>query len=161
MYREFMYCRTWMWNISMKHLWQWKKKIWLRWFVNVCACPALNLILDDWKAMVEDLRHPNTEVEIAIAGKYIQLHDAYLSVAEALKHGGIAGHASVKIRWVDSEDITENSCEELLGGVDGILVPGGFWNQGTEEGKILTVKYARENKDSLFGNLSGNADRDH
>ena len=118
----------------------------------VCEClrlPCPEPDLDDWKAMVEDLRHPNTEVEIAIAGKYIQLHDAYLSVAEALKHGGIAGHASVKIRWVDSEDITENSCEELLGGVDGILVPGGFGTRGTE-GKSTDSEICQREQDSFW-----------
>ena len=61
-----------------------------------------------------------------IVGKYIQLHDAYLSVVEALKHGGIAGHVSVKLRWVDSEDIEKQGCEGLLSGVHGILIPGGL-----------------------------------
>ena len=119
----------------------------------VCEClrlPCPEPDLEDWKSMVADLRNPNTEVEIAVVGKYIQLHDAYLSVAEALKHGGIAAHASVKVRWVDSEFITESSCGELLGGLDGILVPGGFGTRGTE-GKILAVKYARENEIPFLG----------
>ena len=119
----------------------------------VCDClrlPCPEPDLEDWKSMVADLRNPNTEVEIAVVGKYIQLHDAYLSVAEALKHGGIAAHASVKVRWVDSEFITESSCGELLGGLDGILVPGGFGTRGTE-GKILAVKYARENQIPFLG----------
>lgn len=119
----------------------------------VCEClrlPCPEPDLEDWKSMVADLRNPDTEVEIAVVGKYIQLHDAYLSVAEALKHGGIAAHASVKVRWVDSEFITESSCGELLGGLDGILVPGGFGTRGTE-GKILAVKYARENEIPFLG----------
>ncbi len=119
----------------------------------VCEClrlPCPEPDLEDWKSMVADLRNPNTKVEIAVVGKYIQLHDAYLSVAEALKHGGIAAHASVKVRWVDSEFITESSCGELLGGLDGILVPGGFGTRGTE-GKILAVKYARENEIPFLG----------
>ena len=70
-----------------------------------------------------------------MVGKYIQLHDAYLSVVEALKHGGIAARANVKIRWVDSEEITPENVAEKLKGVDGILVPGGFGTRGTE-GKI-------------------------
>ena len=119
----------------------------------VCEClrlPCPEPDLEDWKSMVDDLRHPDTEVEIAVVGKYIQLHDAYLSVAEALKHGGIAGHASVRLRWVDSENITEKNCGELLQGLDGILVPGGFGSRGTE-GKILAVQYARENKIPFLG----------
>lgn len=120
----------------------------------VCGC--LNLEdhkpdLADWEAMVDALKNPSTEVEIAIVGKYVQLHDAYLSVVEALKHGGIKSRASVHIRWVDSEDITdENTCVSLLKGVNGILVPGGFGTRGTE-GKIMAIHYARENKIPFLG----------
>lgn len=111
-------------------------------------CPQPDL--DDWISMVNDLRHPQTEVEIAIVGKYIQLHDAYLSVVEALKHGGIANHANVHIRWIDSEHLTTENYEESLKGLDGILVPGGFGTRGTE-GKILAVQYAREHKIPFLG----------
>lgn len=111
-------------------------------------CPEPDL--EDWKCMVNDLRNPETEVEIAIVGKYIQLHDAYLSVVEALKHGGIASRANVQIRWIDSETLDESNYEESLAGLDGILVPGGFGTRGTE-GKILAVKYARENKVPFLG----------
>lgn len=111
-------------------------------------CPEPDL--EDWKCMVNDLRNPETEVEIAIVGKYIQLHDAYLSVVEALKHGGIASRANVQIRWIDSETLDESNYEESLSGLDGILVPGGFGTRGTE-GKILAVKYARENKVPFLG----------
>ncbi len=89
-------------------------------------------------------------MEIAIVGKYIQLHDAYLSVVESLKHGGIAERASVKIRWADAEEITEENVAERLKGVKGILVPGGFGTRGTE-GKIAAIRYARENKIPFLG----------
>ncbi len=120
------------------------------------ACECLKLEcpkpeLADWEAVVDALKNPTTAVEIAMVGKYVQLHDAYLSVVEALKHGGIAGRASVSIRWVDSEDITDTlACEKLLDGVDGILVPGGFGTRGTE-GKILAIQYARELKIPFLG----------
>lgn len=84
-------------------------------------CPEPDL--SDWTHMVEALRHPNKEVTIALVGKYIQLHDAYLSVVEALKHGGIASHANVHLKWVDSELVTEENVAEYLSDVDGVLVP--------------------------------------
>ena len=111
-------------------------------------CPEPDL--RDWKEMVNSLRHPETDVEIAMVGKYIQLHDAYLSVAEALKHGGIAAHANVKIRWVDSEEVNKENVAQMLKGVDGILVPGGFGTRGTE-GKITAIQYAREQKIPFLG----------
>ena len=87
-------------------------------------CPKPNL--DDWKEMVEALRSPTQEVTIALVGKYIQLHDAYISVVEALKHGGISQHATVNIKWIDSETVTDENISSLLADADGILVPGGF-----------------------------------
>ena len=111
-------------------------------------CPEPDLT--DWKEMVYRLKNPETEVEIAIVGKYIALHDAYLSVVEALKHGGIAVRANVKIRWVDSEEIQKETVEEFLKGVGGILIPGGFGCRGTE-GKITAVRYAREKKIPFLG----------
>ena len=111
-------------------------------------CPKPDL--SDWKEMVNDLRNPQSEVEIAMVGKYIQLHDAYLSVVEALKHGGIASRANVKIRWVDSEEVNDENVADVLKGVDGILVPGGFGTRGTE-GKISAIRYARENKIPFLG----------
>lgn len=119
----------------------------------VCEClhlPCPQPDLTDWRAMVDNLRNPQSETEIAIVGKYIQLHDAYLSVVEALKHGGIAARVNVHIRWVDSEEIERRGCEALLAGVDGILIPGGFGSRGTE-GKIQAVQYARENKIPFLG----------
>ncbi len=113
------------------------------------ACECLNLPcpepdLSDWTEMVEALHNPTKEVEVALVGKYISLHDAYISVVEALKHGGIAHHATVNIRWIDSEDLTEENVEEKLAGVQGIVVPGGFGSRGID-GKITAIQYAREN----------------
>ena len=111
------------------------------------ACECLHLDcpepdLTDWKKMVEDLRHPTDEVQIALVGKYVSLHDAYISVVEALKHGGITNHATVHIKWIDSETVTSENVEELLGDCNGVLVPGGFGSRGIE-GKILAIQYAR------------------
>ena len=111
-------------------------------------CPEPDL--SDWTHMVEALRHPNKEVTIALVGKYTQLHDAYLSVVEALKHGGIASHANVHLKWVDSELVTEENVAEYLSDVDGVLVPGGFGNSGIE-GMITAIRYARENKIPFLG----------
>ena len=111
-------------------------------------CPEPDL--SDWTHMVEALRHPNKEVTIALVGKYTQLHDAYLSVVEALKHGGIASHANVHLKWVDSELVTEENVAEYLSDVDGVLVPGGFGNRGIE-GMITAIRYARENKIPFLG----------
>lgn len=113
----------------------------------VCEClhlPCPEPDLAAWRRMVKDLERPEKKVTVAIVGKYVSLHDAYLSVAEALKHGGIANRTEVEIRWIDSEEITQDNSDELLRGVSGILVPGGFGTRGTE-GKILAVNYARVN----------------
>ena len=119
------------------------------------ACECLHLDcpepdLSDWKDMVHALRNPTQEVTVALVGKYIQLHDAYISVVEALKHGGIASSAVVNIKWVDSEEITADNVNEIFKDVQGILVPGGFGHRGTE-GKILAAKYARENNVPYLG----------
>ena len=119
------------------------------------ACECLNLPcpepnLADWTAMVDALRHPTSEVTVALVGKYIQLHDAYISVVEALKHGGIASRAVVHIKWVDSELVTDENAAEYLRDVGGILVPGGFGDRGTE-GKISAIRYAREHQVPFLG----------
>lgn len=111
-------------------------------------CPEPDL--QDWKNMIDSLKNPKHNVTIAMVGKYIQLHDAYLSVVEALKHGGIAAHAEVNIKWIDSEELENSNVKEMLGDADGILVPGGFGTRGTE-GKIAAIKYARENKIPFLG----------
>lgn len=112
------------------------------------ACECLKLDcpkpdLTDWRAMIDAWKHPQDEVTVALVGKYIQLHDAYISVVEALKHGAVANHVNVTIRWVDSEELTLENAEELLGGVSGILVPGGFGSRGID-GKLTAIRYARE-----------------
>ncbi len=112
----------------------------------VCEClriPCPEPDLDRWRAMVDDLHGSCREVTVAIVGKYVALHDAYLSVVEALRHGGIANRTRVEIRWVDAEEVTKDTREALLQDVDGILVPGGFGQRGTE-GKIQAIGYARE-----------------
>ena len=106
--------------------------------------------LQDWEEMLYKLKNPTHRVEIAIVGKYVALHDSYISVVEALKAGGMNCGASVKIRWVDSEDVEANGAEAMLSGVHGILVPGGFGTRGTE-GKIAAARYARENGIPYFG----------
>ncbi len=119
------------------------------------ACQCLNLPcpepdLDEWRAMIDAWKHPEKEVTVALVGKYIQLHDAYISVVESLKHGGVANRASVNIKWIDSETVTPENVGELLGDVSGILVPGGFGSRGIE-GKIQAIKYARENQIPFLG----------
>ncbi len=119
----------------------------------VCEClklPCPTPDLDAWEQMVETLHHPRHTVTIGLVGKYISLHDAYLSVAEALKHGGIANKCEVDIRWIDSEEVTEENAEELLHDLDGIIVPGGFGFRGIE-GKILAIEYARVHKIPFLG----------
>lgn len=125
---------------------------------NLCRIVAEKLRLDcrpepdlaDWQHMVETSRNLQHTAHIALVGKYVALHDAYLSVVEALKHGGFANNADIDIKWVQSEDITPETVEQLLGDVDGILVPGGFGERGVE-GKIQAAKYARETGKPYFG----------
>ena len=119
----------------------------------VCEClsiPCPEPQLGDWTQMVDALKNPTSEVTIALVGKYIQLHDAYLSVMEALKHGGIANRTKVSIKWVDSEFLTPEILDDTFAGVDGIIIPGGFGSRGTE-GMILAANYARENKIPFLG----------
>ena len=106
--------------------------------------------LADWQQMVERIKARETSVTIGLVGKYVGLHDAYLSVAEALRHAGYAQGAQVEIRWIDSETITPETCAHTLAGLDGILVPGGFGSRGIE-GMILAAKYARESDVPYFG----------
>ena len=110
--------------------------------------PAPNL--REWETMVEQIKTRSHTVRIGLVGKYVQLHDAYLSVAEALRHAGFALGTKVDIDWIDSETITEDSCEGILGRLDGILVPGGFGHRGIE-GMILAAQYAREHHLPYFG----------
>lgn len=104
-----------------------------------CAQPDLK----DWEAMLEALRNPVRTVKIGMVGKYVELHDSYISVNEALKHGGIETRSAVDIHWIDSESLEGDAdLDEVLGGMDGILVPGGFGSRGIE-GKIKAANYAR------------------
>ncbi len=106
--------------------------------------------LSEWESMVERIKTRIKKVTIGLVGKYVQLHDAYLSVAEALHHAGYANGADVVIDWIDSETLTESTYRDHLAAVDGIIVPGGFGNRGIE-GMILAARYARENDVPYFG----------
>lgn len=110
--------------------------------------------LGGWREMVKivkDLMNgEHEEVTISLVGKYVALHDAYISIVESLKHGGIANYANVNINWVDSEKVTAKNVDKLLKKSDGILVPGGFGDRGIE-GKIIAAQYAREHKIPYFG----------
>ena len=106
--------------------------------------------LEDWRAMADSLHRLSRRVRIALVGKYVQLHDAYLSVMEALRHAGFAAGAEIDIDWIDSESVTEENCSALLEHADGILIPGGFGNRGIG-GKILAARYARENGVPFLG----------
>ena len=105
-----------------------------------------------WKEMVHKILNPNKDITVAIVGKYVALHDAYLSVVEALDHAGIATGTKVNIRWIDSEELDDTSVDpkEVFDGVEGIIVPGGFGSRGVE-GKIRTIQYARENNIPYLG----------
>ena len=106
----------------------------------ICHMPDLT----EWATMVHRAKHPSGRVSIALVGKYVTLHDAYLSVAEALTHAGIENGVKVDIRWIDSETVTDENAARLLSDCQGVLVPGGFGSRGVE-GKIAAIRYAREN----------------
>ena len=106
--------------------------------------------MSEWQEMLDRISARDKTVKIALCGKYVQLHDAYLSVAEALRHAGYENKSFIDIKWVDTELITEYTADEYLSDVDGILVPGGFGNRGVE-GKIIAAKYARENDIPYLG----------
>ncbi|MBR2532292.1 MAG: CTP synthase [Lachnospiraceae bacterium] len=107
--------------------------------------------LKEWTEMVERVNAARSHcVEIGLVGKYVGLHDAYLSVAEALHHAGFSHNVHINIRWIDSEGIRAENAGEVLSGLDGIIVPGGFGSRGIE-GMIITARYARENRIPYFG----------
>ncbi|MDR1564749.1 MAG: CTP synthase [Oscillospiraceae bacterium] len=118
--------------------------------LNYFGMEERSIDISDWEDMVNKALNLKENVKIAIVGKYISLHDAYLSVVEALKHGGIANDVGIDFKWVDSETVTDENVGEIFGDVDGILVPGGFGTRGIE-GKISAARYARENKVPYFG----------
>ena len=114
------------------------------------ACKCLKLDcktpdMEEWQTMVHTLKNLEKDVTVALVGKYTSLHDAYISVVEALKHGGLAHKSNVTIKWIPSEDLNEENADELLHDVSGILVPGGFGDRGID-GKITAIRYAREKK---------------
>lgn len=106
--------------------------------------------LSDLQSLVERIKNLEKRTKIALVGKYVDLHDAYISIAEALKHAGYYNGIAVEIKWINSEYLTEEKADEMLSDADGILVPGGFGDRGIE-GKITAVKYAREHKVPFFG----------
>ncbi|BBF44972.1 CTP synthase [Lachnospiraceae bacterium KM106-2] len=119
------------------------------------ACECLKLDpkepdLTGWKNMVHALKNPEKDVKVALVGKYTDLHDAYISVVESLKHGAVAHNSAVEIKWIPSETVTDETVDELLNDVSGILVPGGFGDRGIE-GKIRAIQYARENDIPFLG----------
>ena len=119
------------------------------------VCRELSLItkepdLKEWKAMVKRIKERPYYTHIGLVGKYVELHDAYLSVAEAMRHAGYSLNTHIKIHWISSELINDETAKEYLKDLDGIIVPGGFGNRGIE-GMISAVRYARENNIPLFG----------
>ena len=106
--------------------------------------------LKEWREIVAKIKSPQEKVTIAVVGKYVSLPDAYLSVAEALRHGGVFQDTEVQIKWVNSELIETKGVAEVIGKVDGILVPGGFGNRGIE-GKIEAIRWAREQQIPFLG----------
>ncbi len=106
--------------------------------------------LSDWTAMVERIKARPHTVHIGLVGKYVALHDAYLSVAEAMRHAGYSLNTHIKIHWIDSETVTYENAGEILSGLDGIIVPGGFGSRGIE-GMIAAARCAREQKIPYFG----------
>lgn len=106
--------------------------------------------LTQWRQMCDRWMHPKRRVDIALVGKYTKLHDAYLSVAEALRHAGVANDAHVEIHWIDSETITPENVGEILGDMSGIIVPGGFGSRGID-GMIESIRYAREHRIPFLG----------
>ncbi len=112
--------------------------------------PSDTIDLSEWNSMLERIHNRSRTVHIALVGKYVKLHDAYLSVKEALHHGGYETDAHVDIHWVESEDITPETAEDLFRGIDGIIVPGGFGGRGIT-GMIEAARYAREHDIPYFG----------
>jgi CTP synthase len=104
----------------------------------------------DWETLVRRMDGRSREIEVALVGKYVQLHDAYISVVEALKHAGIFHGSRVRVRWVDSEHVTDENAADVLRGVDAVFVPGGFGDRGIE-GKVAAARYARENGVAYLG----------
>lgn len=119
------------------------------------ACECLHLDcpepdMTEWQTMVENLKTLNRDVTVALVGKYTSLHDAYISVVESLKHGGLAHKSNVNIKWLSSEEINNDNVAELLKDVSGVIVPGGFGDRGTD-GMLCAIRYVRENNIPYLG----------
>lgn len=114
------------------------------------ALPCRTPDLENWTAIVEKQKNLSQRVKIALVGKYVELHDAYISVVESLKHAGIYNDAEIDIQWVNAEELDQQDVKEVLKDADGILVPGGFGDRGVE-GKIKALQYARENQIPMLG----------
>ncbi len=120
---------------------------------TVCECLHMECPqpdLQDWKDMITRWKNPKHHVKIALVGKYVSLHDAYISVVEALKHGAVSNDAEVEIKWVDSELVSRYNVSDVFSDIDGIIVPGGFGDRGTE-GMIISIQYAREHNIPYLG----------
>ncbi len=118
--------------------------------VDKLALPAGTLDMSDWRAMLQRMRTPEHEVTIGVVGKYIEHRDAYKSIYEALDHAGVANRTRVLIKRIEAEELESQDPEAILGGLDAILVPGGFGNRGVE-GKVEAIRFARENNVPYFG----------
>jgi len=123
--------------------------------LDTLVCEKLNIVPNEidnseWVSMVNNIKNLSKKVKIALVGKYVELHDAYISVVEALSHGGYANDADVEIKWINAVDLDDENIESQLKDVDGILVPGGFGDRGIE-GKIKAIQWARENKKPFLG----------
>jgi len=118
--------------------------------VKLLDLPYKRKNLSEWQELVQTIKNPQGEVTIGIVGKYVSYEDSYKSLAEALLHGGVASNVDVKLKWIESEEMSGDGLEKALSKVDGILIPGGFGDRGVE-GMISAVRYARENKIPYFG----------
>jgi len=123
--------------------------------LDTLVCQKLNLACNEvdnteWIDMVERMKKLSNKVTIGLVGKYVELHDAYISVVEALKHGGLYNDIDVDIEWINAEEVNKDNVSEVLKNIDGVLVPGGFGDRGVE-GKIESIRWARENKVPFFG----------
>lgn len=141
-------------NLTVEHIYEAPMMLEESGFSSV-VCRELGLDapqaeLSEWKAMLGRIKSADGKVKIGLAGKYVKMYDAYLSVAEALRHGGYENGVNVEIEWIEAEDITADSAERMLSGLDGILVPGGFGDRGVE-GKILAAEFARKNDIPYLG----------
>ena len=127
-----------------------KKTIFRKWSAASSASTLQKPDMVEWNQMLERVRNSKEHVRIGLVGKYVRLHDAYLSVAEAIRHAGYENSALVDIEWIDSEVLDAKNIDERLSGLDGIVLPGGFGVRGVE-GMIQTARYARENKIPYLG----------